>query len=54
MTTNPQDTYLRQANAAARAAGHIFPTTQPAKPHWQRAAKRQLSPACARIRRRSV
>ena len=25
MTTTPQDTFLRQASAAARAAGHIFP-----------------------------
>lgn len=25
MTTTPQDSFLRQASAAARAAGHIFP-----------------------------
>jgi flagellum-specific peptidoglycan hydrolase FlgJ len=25
MTSTPQDTFLRQASAAARAAGHIFP-----------------------------
>jgi flagellum-specific peptidoglycan hydrolase FlgJ len=25
MTSTPQDTFLRQATAAARAAGHIFP-----------------------------